>query len=62
MMEPPPIDRVATYRSRARLAREQAAGSADWKIRQKLLDIAELWERMAAYEEHHVPRRPDPPH
>jgi len=61
MMDPPPIDHVATYRARARMAREQAAASTDGKIRQKLLDTAALWDRMAEYEEQRLPRQAHPP-
>jgi hypothetical protein len=38
-------------RARAREARQRAAGEADATIRKVLLNDAELWERMAEYEE-----------
>jgi hypothetical protein len=44
-------DRPGAYRMRAQEAREKAATEPDDAVRKALLDNAELWERMAAYEE-----------
>ena len=41
----------AQYRERAREAREKAEAATDEATRSKLLNDAELWERMAEYEE-----------
>ena len=43
--------RPARYRARASEARQRAAGETDPKKRQRLLADAELWDRMADYEE-----------
>jgi hypothetical protein len=45
------------YRARAQAAREQAASVQDEETRKRLLQEAETWERMAAYEEKNNPRR-----
>lgn len=45
------------YRARAKEAREEAAGTTNNEKRKLLLQNAELWERMAAYEEKNNPRR-----
>jgi len=44
-------------RARAEEARAKAAAAPDETTRQRLLQDAEMWERMAAYEEQH----PQPP-
>lgn len=41
----------AQYRARAKEARDQAALAPDEEKRKRLLHDAELWERMADYEE-----------
>jgi hypothetical protein len=43
-------DRPGGYRMRAQEAREKAAIEPDQAARKTLLDNAELWERMAAYD------------
>jgi hypothetical protein len=52
-------DRVAEYRSRAAETREQARIESDPAAQRRLLETAELWERMARYEESNgeAPRR-----
>ena len=47
----------AQYRARAREARDQAASVQDEETRKRLLQDAETWERMAAYEERNNPTR-----
>ena len=42
---------AAQYRARAQAAREQAAVAPDRETQKRLLNDAELWERMAKYEE-----------
>lgn len=44
-------DLPTKYRSRAAQSREKAAIEPDEFVRKALLHDAELWERMAAYEE-----------
>jgi hypothetical protein len=44
-------NRPTQYRAKAREAREQAKTAADEGRRNKLLNDAALWERMADYEE-----------
>ena len=55
----------AQYRAKAQDARERAKATTDDTARQKLLNDADLWDRMAAYEEAHptavVPRYYPPP-
>ena len=46
----------AQYRVRAEEARTKAEAAQDEKTRQRLLNDADMWERMAAYEEQHGPR------
>jgi hypothetical protein len=48
----------AEYRSRAEEARQQAAAAPDEETRKKLLQTADTWDRMAAYEDKHNPARP----
>jgi hypothetical protein len=43
--------RPAQYRARATEAREKAAAATNEETRQLLLHDAELWEKMAEYEE-----------
>lgn len=45
------------YRARAAEARARAEASTDEATRRALLNDAELWERMADYEEKNNPRR-----
>jgi len=45
------------YRARAQAARDQAASVQDKETRKRLLQEAETWERMAAYEERNNPTR-----
>ena len=45
----------AQYRARAKEARDQAAIVADEEKHKRLLSDAELWERMAEYEEKNNP-------
>jgi hypothetical protein len=44
-------DNPALYRARAQEAREKAKAATDEALRKLLLHDAELWERMADYEE-----------
>ena len=44
-------NRPGEYRARAKEARAQAATATDEAKRNRLLQDAELWERMAEYEE-----------
>jgi hypothetical protein len=44
-------NRPARYRARASEARQRAAAETDAEKRQRLLADAELWDRMANYEE-----------
>jgi len=44
-------DTPAQYRARAEEARQKAAGEPDKSIREGLLRDADLWERMAEYDE-----------
>lgn len=41
------------YRYRAEEARQKAQAAGDEATRQRLLHDADMWERMAAYEERH---------
>jgi hypothetical protein len=50
-------DLSAQYRARAQEARDQAATVQDDETRKRLLQDAETWERMAAYEEKNNPNR-----
>jgi hypothetical protein len=43
--------KAAEYRGRADEARIRAGGTGDIRIRLSLVQIADTWERMAAYEE-----------
>jgi hypothetical protein len=45
---------------RAQEARDRASATTDEEVRKTLLQDAETWERMAAYEEKHNPPRPIP--
>jgi len=45
------------YRARAQEARDRAAAAQDEDQRKLLLHDADLWERMAEYEEKATPRR-----
>ena len=47
----------AQYRARAQEARDQAAAASDEEKRQRLVRDAQLWERMAEYEEKNNPSR-----
>ena len=47
----------AQYRARAQEARDQADATSDEEKRQRLVRDAELWERMAEYEEKNNPSR-----
>jgi hypothetical protein len=44
-------DRAKQYRAKAQHVRQQAELEADESRRNRLLNDAELWDRMAAYEE-----------
>jgi hypothetical protein len=44
-------ERAKQYRAKAQNVRQQAAAEADESRRKLLLNDAELWDRMAAYEE-----------
>jgi len=44
-------NRPAQYRAKAQDARDRAATTLDEATRHRLLRDAEMWERMAAYEE-----------
>ena len=44
-------DRAARYRLRAEEARTKAHAASDEDVRQSLLKDADLWERMAQFEE-----------
>lgn len=52
-----PPNRSAEYRRRAEEAREKAGSATDETARRKLLETADTWERMAAYEDEHNPPR-----
>ena len=43
--------KAAEYRHRADEARMRAGGATDDQIHKSLLEVADTWERMAAYEE-----------
>jgi hypothetical protein len=44
-------DRAKQYRTKAQHVRQQAEAEADKSRRKLLLNDADLWDRMAAYEE-----------
>ena len=48
-------DRAAAYRRRAEESRRKAEASADEQTRKSHLQMADTWERMAAYEDEHKP-------
>jgi hypothetical protein len=50
-------DLPAQYRARAQEARDRAATVQDEETQKRLLQDAETWERMAAYEEKNNPNR-----
>lgn len=50
-----PPNRSGEYRKRAEEARTKAAAMTDLAERQAMLQTAETWERMAAYEDKHNP-------
>jgi hypothetical protein len=50
-----PPNRSAEYRARAAEARVKAEETSDAEARKTLLQIADTWERMAAYEDKHNP-------
>jgi hypothetical protein len=60
-------NRPTQYRAKAQEARQKSAAEPDEGRRQALLSDAELWERMAEYEQRHpsdnslsyYPREPD---
>ena len=45
-------DLIRQYRARANEARDKASAAEDEDSRQKWLQLADTWERMAAFEEH----------
>ena len=51
MTGPTPEYQAKVYRERAATARERAETMPESKARQTLLETAELWERMADWEE-----------
>ena len=53
-----PPNRSAQYRARADEARTQADAATDEESPKRLLQDADTWERMAAYEDKHNPQRP----
>lgn len=55
-----PPNRSDEYRARASEARALAASATDEKERQSLLQTADTWERMAAYEDENNPPRAIP--
>jgi hypothetical protein len=50
------------YRKRAEEARVKAEATEEPAAREALLRTAEVWDRMAAYEETHNPWHPSDPH
>lgn len=52
-------NRSEEYRKRANEARRKADETTDEKARKVLLEIADTWERMAAYEDKHNPAPPN---
>jgi hypothetical protein len=51
-------NRSAEYRARADEARTKADAAPDEESRKTLLETADTWERMAAYEDKHNPALP----
>ena len=54
-------NRAREYRDRAEEARQRAADAVGHSARSSLLQIADTWERMAAYEDRTIQRRPVSP-
>ena len=55
-----PPNRADEYRERAEECRAQASEMTDPKAREAMLETADTWERMAAYEDKHNPPRNGP--
>lgn len=55
-----PPNQSAAYRVRAAEAREKAKIATDERARETLLQEADTWDRMAAYEDKHNPPRAAP--
>jgi hypothetical protein len=49
-------DRPSSYRARAQQARQKAEAETDEALLKALLDDAQLWQRMAEYEEKNLER------
>jgi len=62
-MSPAPLfNKAEMYRKRAEEARVKAEATEEPAAREALLRTAEVWDRMAAYEETHNPWHPSDPH
>jgi hypothetical protein len=55
----PGKNRASEYRERAAEARMKAESLADVRARATMLQSADTWDRMAAYEEKHPPESPN---
>lgn len=55
-----PPNRSDEYRRRADEARRKADATTNQQLRKTLLQTADTWDRMAAYEDKHNPPRHDP--
>lgn len=53
-----PLNRAHHYRARAEECRTKAEAAENEEARRSLLQTAETWERMAAWEDKHYPNAP----